>query len=599
LIFQEMPTSIADAFLKRVLATPTRTAFTYREPARWREVSWSEVYQRVKAISGGLHALGLKKGDCVAILSQTRLEWALCDYSGQVLGCVTVPIYPSNLPDEVAFALSNSQAKCVIVENREQLDKVKQIASELSDLKFIVVMDGSIDEEAVAGRRALGLQILEKSTPLSQEQLSTIAASMKPSDLMTIIYTSGTTGVPKGACLPQSCFLSVETAIKRMDLSSDERALTFLPFAHVLGRVELYLPIFHGTHLWFAQNLNTIADDMIIAKPTVLLSVPRIYEKVYTKILASVEAGPVSKKAIFHWALQVGLRVSELNEQKKSLPLSLFAQYRIAKRLVFDKILARFGGQVKFAISGGAPLSKDIARFLDACGIHVYEGYGLTETTGPLTVNRPDAYRFGTVGLPLCPDVEIKIAEDGEILARGSCVFTGYYRNEKESEEALTKDGFFRTGDIGELRDGYLAITDRKKDLIATSAGKKIAPQMIENLLKLEPLVSQALIVGDRQKYIAALVTLDRQKVEEYARSRGISVTSYDDLVNDLTIAKVVDDGVAHVNAKLPSYATIKKYRVLPSDFSIENGELTPSLKVKRKVCTEKYSHEIKSLYNS
>jgi long-chain acyl-CoA synthetase len=480
-----------------------------------------------------------------------------------------------------------------------QLEKILTVIDDLPRIQRIIVFSNEIPEDA--GDMIIGFdEFIEfgKSQD-NDEEFYKRAESLQLMDLASIVYTSGTTGVPKGVMLPHRNFIYIGGAINSLvDFDPDyDENFAWLPYAHILGRAVQYAIILGKITTSFARGIDTLLEDMQSAKPTFVVSVPRIYEKIYTKVQVGLESTSPVKKALFNWSIGVGRKVSKLKQERQPVPFLLQLQYNLAFKLVLSKVHELFGGRIRFFVSGGAPLSKDIAEFFHAADVLILEGYGLTETTAPANVNTPDKYKFGTVG-PALPGTEEKIAEDGEILVRGPGVMVGYYKNPEETKEALDPDGWFHSGDIGEFdEEGFLRITDRKKDIIVTAGGKNIAPQYIENLMKTSPYISQCFVYGDKRKYLTALITLDYEQVKEYADAHGIRYEKLEDLAKDPQIEILIKKEMEERNRQLASYETIKKFIILPVDFAIETGELTPSLKMKRKVILNKYKDLLDSLY--
>ncbi len=591
--------SIYHMFKASVEARGDKPGLKYLQDGKWIPISWNEWFEMSKSIAKGLMALGMEKGDRVNILSNTNHKWVITDLGIIIGGGVTVPIYQSNTARESHYIIDHSGSKFIFVENRLQLEKILTVKDELPELKKIIVFSNEVPENG--GDLIIGFDdFLEFGrSQINDEEFYKVAESLDLMDLASIVYTSGTTGVPKGVMLPHRNFIYIGAAIlKIVDFDPDyDENFAWLPYAHILGRAVQYSIIQARVCTSFARGIDTLLEDMQSAKPTFVVSVPRIYEKIYTKIKVGLESASPVKRALFNWSMGVGRKVSQYKQKNKPLPLSLQLQYNLAYKLVLSKIHDLFGGRIRFFVSGGAPLSKDIAEFFHAADVLILEGYGLTETTAPANVNRPDKYKFGTVG-PTIPGTEEKIAEDGEILIRGPGVMTGYYRNPEETKEALDPDGWFHSGDIGEFdEEGFLRITDRKKDIIVTAGGKNIAPQYIENLMKTSPYISQCFVYGDKRKYLTALVTLDYEQVKEYADAHGIRYEKLEDLAKDPQIELLIRKEIEERNKQLASYETIKKFIILPTDFSIETGELTPSLKMKRKVILNKYRDLLDSLY--
>jgi long-chain acyl-CoA synthetase len=594
-------TSLAQMFFTRAAELRDRPRYRFFDGGQWREVSWAEMAERVRALAAGLIEQGVAPGERVGLLSATRPEWMEVDLAILAAGALTIPVYPSVVPDECGYILANARADRIVVENAKQREKVEQVSREgfeLDGVRRPVPLRDVLTIEG-AGPGTLG-DLLERgrsARPRLDAEIDRRVAALGRDTLATIVYTSGTTGPPKG--VPQTHgnhLATVESALRIRTLETGQVDFFFLPLAHSFARMVEYLGIAAGTTTAFARSIDTLIDDLPATRPNVIPAVPRVYEKVYARVQAKRDAGSAIQRAIFDAAVAIGRQRSAYAEAGKPVPAWLQAADAVAHRLVFSRIHDVLGGQVKFMLSGGAPLARDIAEFFHAVGLPIFEGYGLTETTPALTVNHPGRYRLGTVGTPLdC--CEIRIASDGEILARGANVASGYYERPDATAEAWDEEGWFHTGDIGEIdADGFLRITDRKKDLIKTSGGKYVAPQKIENLLKLQPHVSQAVVIGDNRKYCTALVTLDAPAIETWAREHGVTAPAHE-LPGHPEVQKLIESEVAAVNRQLASWESIKYVRILPQDFSTETGELTPSLKVKRKVIGSRYADEIESMY--
>jgi len=518
-------------------------------------------------------------------------------------GGVTVPIYPSNLPDECGYIVWNSESSIVCVENDLQWRKIREVQEKGFDLDgewhrprihHVIAIDEVQAPDAISLDELAG-----KGRSVTDEELHDRWSRVGRHELATIVYTSGTTGPPKGVLQTHGNHLSAVESVAGLGLiAPGEVDFFFLPLAHSFARLIEYVGFYHGTVTAFARSIDTLLEDVAEAKPHFVPSVPRVYEKIYARILARRESSSPVERAVFDWAVKVGRKRSDRAEGRKPLGWFLETQSRIADLLVFSKVRAALGGRIKFLVSGGAPLAPEIARFLYGAGLIVLEGYGLTETTPILTVNRPDRFRFGTVGLPL-DIVSLKIADDGEILAKGPNIALGYYKRPEETRSAWDSEGWFHTGDIGEIdSDGFLRITDRKKDLIKTSGGKYVAPQKVENLLKTQPHISQAVVIGDRRRYCVALLTLDAAEVEAWAAKQGISLPADRAAwAHDERVRALIESEVAAANRHLASYESVKYFRIVPHDFTVESGELTPSLKVKRKVIAERYRDLIEEMY--
>jgi long-chain acyl-CoA synthetase len=534
----------------------------------------------------------------VAILATTRLEWCLADIGSTLGGFVTVPIYPSNLPDQVEYILAHSRARAVFVEDESQYNKVAGVRARLPHLSSVVMMTGGVEGKEGASTLTALRERGKAHGSSNPGALEARAEEILPTDDLTIIYTSGTTGPPKGVVTRHSNYaFNVTSALEAVHVPRGAMFLQFLPLAHSLGRLEHFLAFDAMAVSSFARSLQTVAEDLAAVRPEIMVSVPRLYEKFYARVLAKVEEDGGLKKAIFEWALGVGREASRCRQQGGEPQGFLALKNKIADRLVFQKIRARMGGRLRFFISGGAPLSREIAEFLHAIGVLILEGYGLTETSTVTTVNRLERYKFGTVGKAL-PGTEIRIAADGEILVRGPHIFREYFNDPAATRESIEPDGWFHTGDIGALdEEGFLRITDRKKDIIVTSGGKNISPQNLENLLKNDRYVSQAFVFGDRKKYLTALLTLAPEEIVAWAARRGIPDRSVEALAKHPQVLQLMRERVDEVNRGLASFEQVKKFAVLETDFSQETGELTPTLKVRRKVVIEKYGRILDDLY--
>jgi long-chain acyl-CoA synthetase len=611
--------TITETFLERVKATPDIVGFQYKptHPEQgtvevWKRVTFREFHDECKALSFGLMGLGIKHGDRVVICSNTRYEWSLSDMAILGAGAVTVPIYASNTPEDVVHIAAHSEARVAIIEDAKQLQKILDRRLEkpncLPKLEKIIVIEPSAMALAAnqqdAAKDVMTIHALKelgrREEARSPDRFEANLTQARPEDLITICYTSGTTGLPKGAMITHDNMMSVLedalSAITRFTKPEAEVVLSFLPFSHILGKVESMAIYTFGWRQAYAENLDKLMANIAEIQPTVIFTVPRIFEKAFNRINATVDSGSDTKRKLFKWAFQVGRQYYKSIWAHKKPPFTDTAEYTLAKTLVFNKVAQRFGGKLRFAICGGAPLPREIGEFFQIVGIKILEGYGLTETTAPVTLNLPDDPRFGVVGRPL-PEVQIKVAEDGEILVNSRKVFKGYYKMPEETALAL-EDGWFHTGDIGHLdEDGFLHITDRKKDLIITSGGKNVAPQKIENLAKSQKLISQFVAHGDRRNFLTALVTLDRDQIIKYASESQILFSEYSELVKNPKIIGLVQKTIDDVNKQLASFETIKKFMILPNEFTIESGELTPSLKVKRSFVNKLYKSELDSMY--
>ncbi len=552
-------------------------AYLVERDGAWHEVGWREASRRVDELAGGLLALGVRKGDAFAILASTRLEWALFDFALALVGAVAAPIYASSSAKDCGYILAHSEAVGVLVEDEAQRAKVDEARGAAPRLEHVVSF-ADLDELAARGREYAA----EHPGALDEA-----ARAVAEDDLFTYIYTSGTTGPPKACMITHRNYYVMAATVDALDdfTVAGDVMLLYLPLAHNYGRLMHLSGPYAGYTIAFCPDPLRVGEALVQVRPTVFPSVPRVYEKIHTAVVAKLDEASGARRKLVDWALRVGRRASELRQQGRPLPPALALQHRLADRLVYSKVKERLGGRLRVGISGGAPLAQEIIELFHTLDILILEGYGLTECTSAATVNRPGRFRFGTVGPPL-PGFEVKTAEDGELLIRSETIFAGYFKDEEATRAVLTGDGWLRSGDIGEIdEDGFVRITDRKKDILVTAGGKNVAPQNLENELKSSKFVSQALVVGDRRPYVAALITLDEEEVAKW-RARGGSDV-------DALIQEVVDG----VNRERSRFEQIKRFAILPRDFSPEQGEVTPTLKLKRRVCEERFAAEIEALY--
>jgi long-chain acyl-CoA synthetase len=567
----------------------------------YRDVSWDEFHGAAGRAARGLLARGLAPGDRVALLSPTRYEWAVADTAALTAAGITVPIYPTLTPPEVADLLRRSEARFLFASDREQVEKCLPLLGQAGGLELLI----AFEPQALTGvshPNVVSLEALQaegdRVPPGALEERLALPAE---DDVATIIFTSGTTGEPKGVVLSHRNILSdVELSLAEFDLGPSDVCLAHLPLAHILERMAgYYLMLWCGTTIAYAEGIQQVAQNLAEVRPTVAVSVPRIFEKIHGGIQAkAMEAPPLTRRITF-WALSVAARAGELQARGRPLPAGLGLQHALADRLVYAKIRHRFGGRLRFFISGGAPLAPELAMFFNAVGIRIYEGYGLTETSPVTNVNTPPHNRVGTVGRFL-RGVSGKIAEDGEILVKGPNVFSSYYKSPEATREAFTADGFFKTGDIGEIdADGYLRITDRKKDLIITAGGKNVAPQKIENILKMDKYIAEAMLYGDRRKFLSALIVPDFEWLRRYAEWKNIPHSSASDLVRHPQILDFYARRLEQIQyeAHLASYETVKRFVLLDHEFSAVQGEVTPTMKVRRKILTAHYADRLDALY--
>jgi long-chain acyl-CoA synthetase len=581
--------TIAQLWRDAVAAERAGAAYLVEGDDGFAEVSWAEADERVRAYANGLLARGVGKGDNVALLARNSLDWALLDFALAHVGAVGIPVYASSSARDVGYLLEHSAAVAIVVEDATQLAKVEEVADELPALEHVLTYH-DLEGLATHGRD------FAASNPGA---LDAATAAIGEDDLFTIIYTSGTTGPPKGCMLSNLNYHAMATVVDRMERTyyrEDDVMLLYLPLAHNYGRLMLLLGAHVGFTIAFLADPLRVGEVLPQVRPTLLPSVPRVYEKVHTAVLAKFAAATGAKRRLIDWALPIGREVSRREAEGEPIPAGLRAKHRIADKLVFSKVREPLGGRLRMPGSGGAPLAKEIIEFFDGVGIRITEGYGLTECTTACSTNRPDLYRFGSVGRPL-PGFEVRIAEDGEIELRSETVFQGYYKDPEATAAVLGADGWLRTGDIGHLdEDGFLYITDRKKDILVTAGGKNVAPQNLENDLKTSQYVSQALVVGDTRPYVAALVTLDPVEIGRWAAEQGIEGDA-SSLAADERVRALVQGIVDDANRERSRFEQIKRFAILPRDFTMEAGEITPTLKVRRRAVQEHFADEIEELY--
>ncbi len=587
--------TVYQLFQATVRANASRPAYMSKKDGRWVSITWAEQDQAVRRVAKALIASGIARGEIVAIQSGTRLEWLQADFGINATGAMTLGIYPSSTPDDIAYLLNFSGAKLLFAENDEQLRKVQRIREHAPQLRTIVLFEGASDP----ARGVLSLaEFIARAESVPDPAFEARVAEVRPEDVAALVATSGTTGMPKLAMITHdNLAFTTWSVLECLALKPEFSTLLFLPLAHVFARVIAYCSMRKGVCVAFAESLQTVGENLKEIRPHFIASVPRIFEKVHEKILAGVNEAGGLKARLFHWAVGVGREAGAYKLKRQPVPAVLGVQLNLADRLVLHKIRAALGGRLNFAISGAAPLNPMLGEFFHACGVLVLEGLGMTENTSFSNVNRVEDYRFGTVGRP-GPGVEMARAEDGEILFRGRNVMRGYYNNPEATAEALTPEGWLMTGDVGEIDpDGHLRITDRKKDLIITAGGKNVAPQRVERVLRESPYVSQAVCFGDRKKFLTALVTLDPVNIVAWAEKQGIGETDPVRLAARPEVRQLLEREVAEHNQQLASFEQVKKFDILPRDLTIDDGELTPSLKIKRKVVSQKYGHLVEKLY--
>ncbi len=593
--------SVNEMVLERVRQRGDRVVLRYKRQGAWHEVTWREFNGRIRNLALFFVERGLTKGDRVCVIGDTRLEWDIADRAILMFGGVTVGVYQTLPPEQVQYIISHCEAKTIVIENKEQFDKIVKIQTQCPELKHWIVMDPNGCE----GREFQALDDVTGNSGNREdrfgEELDRLCTSIAPGDIATLIYTSGTTGPPKGAMithgnlLAQAHVIATETEI---DPDTDS-AMLWLPLSHIMQRANTLAGVWVGGEGYYVESIDKLPENLLECRPTIFYSVPRVLEKVYAKILDGAEKAGFPKKQIFTWSMKVGRRVSQHRQEGKPLPPWLRLQQALADRLVFARIRDALGGRIRLIASSAAPIAREILEFFHAAGLHVCEAYGATELTGAVTINTPTSYRFGTVGY-VVPGMQVRIAEDGEIMAKGDMVFAGYYKDEDLTKEVLGPDGWYATGDIGEFDEaGFLKITDRKKNIIVTSGGKNVAPQNIENMFKRSVYVSQAMVHGDKRKYLTALITLEPETLRSWATEQGLPSENWEELCRDEKVMDLIQKGVDELNGHLAKFETIKKFRIVPEEFSIENGLLTPTLKLKRKVVTERYMDLLDSMYET
>ena len=565
-------------------------AIRYKDGEDWVSRSFSEVVETVRPLALGLADLGVEKGDKVSILGNTRPEWTYFDFAALSIGAVVVPIYQTNSPEECQYVLENSDAKVVIVEDDEQLEKIREVRDQLPKLEQVVRMTGSSDD-------AISLDDLAARGAGDAADWESRWSAVTPGDICTFIYTSGTTGPPKGCVITHGNYRSMLDMVNQNSvIEGEDLTYLYLPLAHSFALlIQLGSFDLGATLAYWERDPLKILPNLAELKPTYFPSVPRIFEKIYTAATSGMEKEGGLKKAIFDWSIRVGGRMRDAERAGRAPGFLLRKQYEFADKRVLSKIRGLFGGRLRLAVSGAAPINPDILRFFDSAGVLVLEGWGMTETSTAATISTAEDFKIGTIGKPF-PGCQIRIADDGEILVKGPNVFQGYYKNEEATRETIV-DGWLHTGDIGSIdEDGFIKITGRKKDIIITAGGKNITPANLENEIKQHPLVSQCVVVGDRQPYLVALVTLDPEEVVAYAKEHGLP-EDVEQLSSNPEIRKSIEDHVDSINEKFARVEQIKKIAILPRDLSQETGELTPTLKVKRAVVAQKHAPEIEKLY--
>jgi long-chain acyl-CoA synthetase len=589
------PRTLPELFRQVTTSHPDKVGFRFKRGGRWIDVTWSEQRAAVGRIAKGLLALGVKKGDRVSILSGTRLEWIQCDSAIVNVGAVNVGIYPTNLAPDCAYILEHSESRCVFVENDEQLQKVLSVRSKLPELREIIVFDGEGD----GSPGVLSWSVfLARGDDVADARLDEASRQIEPDDLASLVYTSGTTGVPKGAMITHTNLLfSALAANQALHVEPHFTTLLFLPLAHVFARMLVYMCQRGSLCIAFAEEIPKVPDNLKEVRPHFIASVPRIYEKVHEKVVTTATDAGGLKRKLFGWAVEIGRQAVRLELAHAKVPAWLRLRRAIADRLVLHKVRDLFGGRIIWAVSGAAPLNVQTNEFFHACGVTIIQGLGMTENTSLSNCNRVGHNKLHTVGPPV-PGMEVKIGDDGEVLFRSPNIMKGYFKDPAATAETIDADGWLHSGDIGEIdEDGFLTITDRKKDLIITAGGKNVAPQRIEKTLSTSRYISQVVACGDRRKFIVALITLDAENIRKWGDEHGIGATEIADLSRDSKVRELIEAEVAERNRELASFESVKKFRILPRELTIDSGDLTPTMKVRRKIVYDKFGELIEEMY--
>jgi len=598
--------TITEMFLQTTSKHADKYLYYSKRKDHWEGLRGKDIHTTVEDLAFGLVSLGVGKGVQVAIISNNSPRWAMADYGILCTGGTSVSIYPTLMAPQAAYILKHSESRVVFAEDEEQADKILEMWDDCPDLKVLVVMN----DARVTGKTNEGdertiisfIDLLEQGQEYGQEKnldFETMCKACKPDDLLTLIYTSGTTGEPKGVMLTHHNMVSnVEGSLECIYLDETDSLLSFLPLSHSFERMAgHFLAFSRGTTVYYAESMEKVGENMLEVKPTILIGVPRFYEKVYNRVLENISQAPAIRQKIFWWALGQGRAMLDLTMAGKKPGWWLKKKHGLASKLVFSKLKERVGGRIRFFVSGAAPLAADIAEFFASLDMIVLEGYGLTETSPVLSVNKLEKFKFGKVG-PAIPNVELKIAADGEILAKGPNIMKGYYKNPEADAEAIDPGGWFYTGDIGELdEDGFLKITDRKKSILVTSGGKNVAPAPLENALVLSPYIEQVMIIGDKRNFITALLVPNFEKLESFAAEKSLPSRNREVLINDPQVLDLFEKEVESAMEPFARYEQVREFALLPREFTIEQGELTPTLKIKRKAVFDHFGEEIEALY--
>lgn len=595
----KMAATIPAMFLEtceRFAGNTEKVAYGRKIGGQWVTVTHDQLRHDVECFALGLLQIGIVPGERIGIVSENRIEWAIADFAIASMGAVDVPIFPTLTPQQEAYIFQNCDASCIIVSNQMQLNKILKVWDELPSVREVIMMnDETIDHPRVRSfKDVITIGEASATADVRRQKFETMAHRVQDHDLLTLIYTSGTTGHPKGVMLSHKNLMSnIAGALSVFDLNERDVLLSYLPMCHSYERMSgYYLAFYAGASTFIAESIETVAENMREVRPTVMTSVPRLFERIKLRVVRNVEKDSPIKQKIFWWAVGVGEHWIDGNRD-----IFTKIQHALADKLVFSKIRERTGGRLRFFISGGAALNVEVGRFFKVVGLKILEGYGLTETSPVLAVNRDGHEELGTVGDPL-PNVEIRIAEDGEILARGPNIMMGYWNDEQSTRESIEPDGWFHTGDIGEFNAlGHLRITDRKKHILVSSGGKNIAPQPIEALLTQSPLIDQAILIGDRREFCTALLVPEKENVQAWADKNGLVFGSWEELVNSAELLQAIQRDLNQAQRELAKYERVRRFKLLPQPFTVDNGMMTPTLKVKRKVVEATYAEMIDEMY--
>jgi len=593
------PPTVPGMFMHQARRLGDRVLKVSKQGGLWTPTTWREAYDGLRCTTLGLVACGIRKGDRVGIVSRTRSEWSDADLAVLCLGAITVGIYPTASAAEMEHILGQSGCRLLFVENDELLEKMVDIRRKIGLPEKLVLFETKQDRLPAGVIPFPELKRLGRELDLHEPgRFDETWRSVAPDDLATIAYTSGTTGPPKGAMITHANLYHTSiNAVTTQNLDEDDFGIAYLPLTHMLQRLTVYAVLHSGVRGVYAESIEKLIDNFRELKPTIQVGVPRIFEKIHARIMQKIAGASPLQQRIFAWAMQVGRRSSPYRKERKPMPFMLAVRHALADRLIFRKIRGVFGGRVKRLLCGGAPMPMELLEFFYATGLLILEGYGLTETVAPVSVNRPDDFKFGTVGR-LIEGIEAKLGEGNELLLRGQGLFRGYYRDPEATALAIDADGWFHSGDIAEIdSEGFIRITDRKKDIIVNAGGKNIAPQNIETMVKALPFISHVMVHGDRRNYLTALITLDEAEIHDLGAREGIAASSPEALASHPAIRRLVEEHIAAVNARLAPYETIKRFAILPLDFTEAAGELTPTLKIRRREITRKYSNLIDNLY--